>query len=946
MTNTQALPDLKLVAVGDLRPSTTNPRKDFDSPKAKKALEDLKDSIIVQGICQPILARPKPGATPFELVAGERRYRAALLAGFDVVPVIIRELSDSAAEEIQVVENLQRSDLTELEEAESYHRLLALKGDDGQPRYTMATLGQRFGIDESTIRLRLCLLNLDKQGQAALAGGEIGARQAVLVARIPDPAARTEALKLVLAPQHKKEPLTFLETKELISEKFMQGLGGAPFKLDDAKLLETAGACSTCPKMTDNCAQLFSAEEAQHFKKKKICTDPTCFRAKLAAMWKARTAEAEAAGATVLSEKQSKDIYPTWQSTGEIAWDTTYVELNKKPAADLIKPEVQKVGTWRSLIEAAEKKTGQKVPRVLARDQAGVPRELVDRKLAIVAIETAGEPIFQGKVGNRVTSGSDDFAKQRKKELEAAKLRLAQSLEGMTQMHAKLVAMWQPSPIWESIFEVAMGHAGADGLWLVGKWKGLKFDAHNTGKEEAVAKWAMTLPPAERQALVPLLLIGQSMKWSGLCERFEQIVQGAGLGLDLKAIERTVAANLKAEKTAKKAKAKEPKAQKKTKAEKKAEADAAAAAPYEWNEAGRAAKADAEEPMGQMPEGTKCIVLLALAPDGKWRYGLDLESRMTGKESRKGLPALAGPSFGGGSAWDDALMAAFTEALAFFKDDPAAFRVIAHEADEDVVEALEGEGGAAPVAAKPEKTSRAKITAQIEEQVRALHSAGKTMHEIGKALGISAPSVQNIKKKLGLIQPKAAATPPPELVNFSAEVPADDTAKLSQWVKAYTDGMPIEEIARSFGATVEDVRGALEIGRVLPSPIPAAIDLAPEVVQELLRYDDAGDSLEAMCYLTHLPRDTVRAALRAAGRDKLKCEGMSGEVNIEAAREQLLAALKELAPGSTDTVRATILAKYAKRVGSEGSVLEDLTYAEIMKIIAILGQAKAGRQAA
>ena len=423
------LPNLQLIPIGDLRESETNPRKHF----APGPLAELAESVKVQGIRQPILVRAKPGVTPYEIVAGARRYRAGKLAAVAAVPCLVSVMADWEAEEVQAIENLQREDLTELEEAESYHRMLTLKGEDGAPRYTVELLHQRFSISVGKIYQRLKLLDLPKAGREALEEGKLGARQAVLIGRIPDPAARAEALKLTLAPQHKKEPLTYVETAEMIGEKFMQGLKGAPFKLDDAALVPSAGACSACPKMTDNCKHLFAPEEAANYAKRKVCCDPTCFRSKLDAVWKSQTAAAKAEGKTVLSEKESREIFPDFQKSGEMDWSSPYVFIGDKPAEGLLKPEVEKVGSWRTLIEGAEAAIGREgrkawatrikadpnltaedrrellehldaegvqtilVPRVIARDQAGSPHELVERKLAIAAIEAAGEPIFAAK---------------------------------------------------------------------------------------------------------------------------------------------------------------------------------------------------------------------------------------------------------------------------------------------------------------------------------------------------------------------------------------------------------------------------------------------------------------------------------------------------------------------------------------------------------------------
>lgn len=863
-TNTQSL---EQIAIGELRASKTNPRKNF----APTALQELADSIRAQGIRQPILARPTwNGETPYEIVAGERRYRAAQLAGLTTVPCLVQDMNDREALEVQVVENLQRSDLTELEEAQSYQSMLELKDETtGAPVYTAELLAERFGKERSHVYRRLVLLRLIDNGRVALAAGQLGGRAAVLVARIPSPEAQAAALEQILTPRHRQEPLSFAETRELISRDFLQGLKGAPFKLEDESLLPAAGACAACPKMSDNCAHLFTTEEAEQFKKKKVCTDPACYRLKLDALWKKRTEKAAAEGKTILDEKQSREIYPDHLEAGDMAYASPYVFLADKPVPYLLKPEVvENVGSWRSLIEAAEKKSaelaleeakakvrnddtlsapekkealaliekdppgGGLVPRVLARDQSGAARELVDRVLAMTLIEASGQPIFQGKVGGNPGVGSGQFEKERKAQVEAAKLRLAENIEAITRIHGELVALWQPSPVWEGLFEVAMGHAGHDGVWLIAKWQGLKYQNEGTNLYDVVGAWAAGLPAEDRQALVPLLLMGQHLKNSGPGEELETFAQACEIPCELKDITRAAKLALKANKPEKKPK--EPKAPKKTKAEKKAEEDAARAAEWEWNENGVATKPDIEETIDDMPEGTKCEVQLARAPDGFWRFGLNLESRTEGKAGQSGLPSLEGEKF---TDCDDAMMAGFHAALPFFKDDPAAFRVVARDCDADLVEAIEGEGGTAPVVEKEPKAKRVKITAEIEEQVKILHEAGRPGPEIAKELGLSAPSVQNIKKKLGFTRPAAPATE------------------------------------------------------------PAAAEPAPV------------------------------------------------EIDIAAARETLLAALKEAIPGLTEQAQAKILAKYAARVGSKGTALEDLSYNEVMKIVDILATAKIGRGA-
>lgn len=715
-------PKLVEVAIADLRASKSNPRKNF----AAAALQELADSIRAQGIRQPILARPKAAETSHEIVAGERRYRAAILAGLAAVPCLVQEMSDREALEVQVVENLQRSDLTEMEEAQSYQSMLELRDEKtGAAIYTAELLAERFGKERSHVYRRLVLLRLIDSGRKALAAGQLGGRAAVLVARIPSQEAQAEALKQILTPQHSQGPLTFAETRELISRDYLQGLKGAPFRLDDATLVPAAGACATCPKMSDNCAHLFSPEEAEQLKKKKVCTDPACYRLKLDALWAKRTEKAAAEGKTVLDEKKSREIFPSYVEEGAMAYASPYVFIGDKPDACLLKPEVvENVGSWRSLIEEAEKKSAEialdaardavrqddglsaaekkdalalidrnppgpsVLPRLLARDQTGSAREIVDRALAMTLIEAAGDPIFQAKATAGMLRSSDSFDKERKALVAAAKLRLAENIEALARVHRELVGRWEPSGVWEGLFEIALGHAGFDGAWLVAKWQGLKFDPHGTTVYDAVGKWAAEQQQAERQALVPLLMMAAHLKISGPGAELESFAQAAGIPCDLKDIARVAKQAGKAKKAEKK-----PKAKKQTKAEAKAAMNAVRAAEFGWNENGVAAKPEVEEPIGDMPENTQCEILLAFAADGSWRFGLTLESRTEGKAGQRMLPNLAGLKFG---TYDDALVAGFNAALLFFKDDPAAFRVVARDADIEVVEAIEAEGVEAP----------------------------------------------------------------------------------------------------------------------------------------------------------------------------------------------------------------------------------------------------------
>ena len=137
--------NITMVALADIQPSGFNPRKHFD----ETSLYELADSIKQQGVLQPITVRPVDGTDRYGIVFGERRYRASVIAGRDEIPAIVTELSDEEAEEMAITENLQRKDVTPVEEAAAYQRLI----ESG--RHTVQTLAQLFGKNENYIRTRL-----------------------------------------------------------------------------------------------------------------------------------------------------------------------------------------------------------------------------------------------------------------------------------------------------------------------------------------------------------------------------------------------------------------------------------------------------------------------------------------------------------------------------------------------------------------------------------------------------------------------------------------------------------------------------------------------------------------------------------------------------------------------------------------------------------------------
>lgn len=170
-----------------IRPGRYQPRTTI-SPSG---LEELKQSIKKQGVLEPVLVRPLAHGT-YELVAGERRWRAAQALGIKEVPAIIRQLTDQQMLEYSLIENIQREDLNPLEEARGYARLLDEFG------YTQEDIASAVGKDRATVANLLRLLKLPPEVQHALAEGRISAGHAKILASIENPARQVELLRLAV----------------------------------------------------------------------------------------------------------------------------------------------------------------------------------------------------------------------------------------------------------------------------------------------------------------------------------------------------------------------------------------------------------------------------------------------------------------------------------------------------------------------------------------------------------------------------------------------------------------------------------------------------------------------------------------------------------------------------------------------------------------------------
>jgi ParB family chromosome partitioning protein len=168
------------IEIGRIRPNPEQPRVQFK----EEAIDELADSIAERGVLQPILLRPH-GDGGFEIVAGERRWRAAQRARLHTIPAIVREIDDSAAAEIALIENVQREDLNAIEEAEGYRQLIERHG------HTQDNLAKLVHKSRSHVANLLRLLDLPDFVRQSLLRGDISMGHARAVATAPDPEALT-----------------------------------------------------------------------------------------------------------------------------------------------------------------------------------------------------------------------------------------------------------------------------------------------------------------------------------------------------------------------------------------------------------------------------------------------------------------------------------------------------------------------------------------------------------------------------------------------------------------------------------------------------------------------------------------------------------------------------------------------------------------------------------
>lgn len=379
----------ELLPLAMIDPSGTNPRRTFDKDK----LRELQDSIATAGVLQPVLVRPHPkNAARFELVVGERRFRAAKAAGLEKIPAVVRTLTDEQALEVQCIENLQREDVEPIEEAEGYERLIKAY------KHTVEDLAHKLGKSKSYVYQRLKLCALTEKGREWMRKGVLTPAGALIIARMPVPSYQDEVLR-DLTRYMDSDTLSPARIRNHVEREYMLILDGKGFPPTDATLIPAAGACGTCPKRTGNAPNLFG-----DIKNKDTCTDPKCFHAKREAHISRVRAEAQAKGQTVISGKKAKELMP-YQYSHDIAGG--YVRLDQvnhfDPKRRTFATALGKDAPPPTLIENPH--TGELIPVALRKDIAP-------------ALKSKGIPIGPPR-GDTSPGAEKQRAEERKRKLEA-----------------------------------------------------------------------------------------------------------------------------------------------------------------------------------------------------------------------------------------------------------------------------------------------------------------------------------------------------------------------------------------------------------------------------------------------------------------------------------------------------------------------------------------------
>jgi ParB/RepB/Spo0J family partition protein len=503
MTTTEAKPFVTEISLSNITEGETNPRKSFD----KEALAELSASVATHGILQPVLVRPKRGG--FELVAGHRRVRAAKSAALKTIPALIRDLDDKQVLEVQVIENLQREDLHELEEAEGYRQLIKNYG------YTVEELATKVGKSRAYVYARMKLADLPPVAKDLFHAGELNASTALLVARIPVKEIAEKAAKEIAKDHQFDGKMSFRDAQRYVQEECMLQLKAAPFDKKAEDLVKDAGPCVKCPKRTGNQPDLFGDVSAD------VCTDPKCFRAKATATFKRELAKGLEAGDREPTKKELQALTRGGRYYGSASYSSGLVDLDEECYAS------PKRAKWRALL-------GKDCPRrvLLQNPETHGLVELVSEKEANAVLRGKFK-WAQAKNGSSGRSASATAAeKKRQLDGKVRNAALRGAMADLVVWAENTLGKKAKDSIWRPLALAAIGSAWSDTAKDTEKRRELAKPAKSRGHREPLEAFVRTATGTECVGvLVELLARRASTEYSSTKDAWKDLCKTAGVDL-------------------------------------------------------------------------------------------------------------------------------------------------------------------------------------------------------------------------------------------------------------------------------------------------------------------------------------------------------------------------------------------------------------------------------
>lgn len=453
------------IPLTSIRPSPMEAQSHRRAAFSKPALQELAESIRTNGIAQAIVVRPinldseTPANRIYEIVAGERRFIAAGIAGLERIPATIRELTDEQTLKLQLIENLQREDLHPMHEAESYEELKTKHG------YSVDQIWPDVGKSKAYVYGRLKLLALSPKCRKAFYAGVVSASIAEKIARIPVHKLQDEALLDVAGIRNNwSKPMSFRDASDHIHQRYMLDLSGASFPLDDPKL-NGAGPCGECPKRAGNQPELFA-----DVKKGDTCTDPTCFAAKTRAYGQQLLEGAKKAGTPGIVGNAAKKIAPNG-----VGQHQSLREGYHKLDDDI----------WVGNKQTAAKK-------LLKPDER--PALLEDPKTGNV-IEVVHDSQLKRPKREAASNSLDSYEKERRASAARAKLQTSVRRAVFTAIVA--AGKWQP-PALRMLAELIAEAVDYDGWEAMAKILGLSDEKKKRGHTDSIEDYVKTLKTDEQ----------------------------------------------------------------------------------------------------------------------------------------------------------------------------------------------------------------------------------------------------------------------------------------------------------------------------------------------------------------------------------------------------------------------------------------------------------------